>query len=296
MKQLIKGLIAVILPLVLVAYPSVAGAQTPPQAPPPAPPQTPARELSPWPKVTIRSGALLADVSSDVRIDGTAGSTGTNIDFQDDLGFSNSATAFFIEGVWRLSHRNRLLVTYERVKRDSNRALVERTITFGDTTFTAGGQIDAFFDTFYLAADYGYAFVANPTLEVGVSIGVTFLRIETGIGLDLSGDAGESVSRDLADNTQFDVPVPLPGFFLGYRPHPRWTIISGVRFIKATIGDYTGSFLEAEAGGEFKIGGGFGAGLTYYFNKAVVDRENSSINGRMEYTFNGPQAYVVWSF
>jgi hypothetical protein len=69
-----------------------------------------------------------------------------------------------------------------------------------------------------------------------------------------------------------------------------------VRFIKATIGDYTGSFLEAEAGGEFKIGGGFGAGLTYYFNKAVVDRENSSINGRMEYTFNGPQAYVVWSF
>jgi len=242
-------------------------------------------------------GALIADVGSDVRIDGSAGTEGTTINLNDDLGFTPQATTFFIDGMWRISHRNRLLMSYERVNRDVSHSLVPRTITFRDTIFSVGGDVDAFFDTGYVSVDYGFAFVANQTVEAGVSIGLTVLRLHTGVALSVSGtESGQSVSRDLAGNTRFTVPVPLPGFFLTIRPHSRVSIVGGVRVIKATITDTTASFIEAKGGVDFKIGGPFGAGVSYYYNKTVADREGTSQNGRIEYEFNGPQAYVVLIF
>jgi hypothetical protein len=258
---------------------------------------SPAAAQSEWPRFVIRTGALIVDVGSDVRIDATSGQQGTTINLNDDLGFSNTATTFFIDGMWRISHRNRLLVSYERVNRDVSRALVNRTITSRDQTFTVGGEVDAFFDTSYVSADYGFAFVAGPKFELGASIGITVLRLHSGIALTASGaSAGASVSRDLTGNTRFTVPVPLPGLFFTVRAHPRFTIFGMVRVIKASITDTTASFVETKAGVDFKISGPLGAGMAYYFNRSIVDREGSSTNGRLEYSFNGPQAFVTFVF
>jgi hypothetical protein len=250
---------------------------------------------TPWPKVVIRTGVLLASVGSDVRIDRSNGQ-GTTISFVDDLGFDKHSNTFFIEGVWRISHRNRFLASYEGIRRDASHSLLTRTIVFDGQTFSAGGDVQAFFDTFYIAADYGFAVVANDTVDLGPTIGVTFLRMRTGIAASVSAESGATVSRDLAGSTAFDVPVPLPGFFLTIRPHPYVAIISAARVIKATVSDTTATFIEGKIGADFKIVHGIGVGGAYYFNKSTVDREHSSANGRMKYTFSGPQIYVAFGF
>jgi hypothetical protein len=279
----------------LPLMPSIASAQTPP-AQTIAPAQTATPAPVPWPDVVIRAGALIADVGSDIRVDGTAGTSGTTINFEDTLGFDKRASTVFIDGTWRISHRNRLLFDYERINRDVTRTTLSRTITFRGDTFTGNAQIDGFFDSLYVSADYGYAFVANPTVEVGVSIGLTLLKLHSGIALSAQGDAGSSVSRDLRDNTDFTVPLPLPGFFFSVRPHPRWVIAGGTRLIKADLGDITTTFVEAKAGVDYRIGHGFGAGGSYYYNKTTVDREGTSTNGRIVFTFNGPEAYIAFAF
>src|SRR4029078_1455006 len=99
--------------------------------------QTAAPAPAPWPKVVVRAGALIADIGSDLRIDGSNGTPGTNIDLENVLGFDTQATTAFVDGMWRISHRNRLLFDYERINRDVIRSTPSQTFTFRGNTFTA---------------------------------------------------------------------------------------------------------------------------------------------------------------
>ena len=250
----------------------------------------------PWPTVVVRGGALVADLSSDVRIDTSIGNIGTTIDLENALGFDTNSTTYFIDGTWRISRRNQLQFDFEYVKRDVSREFLDTAITFHDTTFNANASIDAFFDSYYFSAYYGFAFVANPHLEVGASIGATVVRLHSGIGLSAGLSGSEDVSRDLTEDVRFDVPVPLPGFFVNIRPHPRVTIIGSTRGLKATVNNISASLVEAKAGVDVKLAGPVGVGGAYYYNRVKAERDESRTDGRIVYAFHGPQVYVVLAF
>ncbi|HEY7189074.1 MAG TPA: hypothetical protein VH436_21100 [Vicinamibacterales bacterium] len=249
----------------------------------------------PWPTLVIRGGALIADLSSDVRIDATIGTFGTSIDLENTLGFNTRSKTFFVDGIWRMSRRNQLQIDYERIDRDVSRSLLSEPILFHDTIFDRNASVDVFFDSSYLSAYYGFAFVATSSVELGASIGITLVRLHAGIGLSGATSAAD-VSRDLSEDTRFDVPVPLPGFFVNIRPHPRVTIIGSARLLEVTIDNITASMREAKGGVEVKLAGPLGVGGAYYYNHISAERDESNTNGRIVYSFNGPQVYGVLAF
>jgi hypothetical protein len=249
-----------------------------------------------WDSVVVRSGALLSQVGSTVRIDPRLGSLGTSIDLEDDLGFSSEATTFFSEGTWRLSRRSQLQISYNNVRRDVSNVLLDRPVTFGNTTVNAQARVDSFLDTWYLTANYGLAIVATPRAELGVMAGVTALRIHTGLGLSAQVGAAATHSRQLTENAQFTVPIPLPGLFLNLRPHDRVTLSASARYLHVSIGDFSGGMTEASAGGDVKLLRWLGVGGAYYYNRVDADHAGNVFTGRIAYQFNGPQAYVVLAF
>jgi hypothetical protein len=249
----------------------------------------------PWPALVVRGGALIADLSSDVRVDATVGRIGTSIDLENLLGFNTQSKTFFVDGTWRISRRNQLQVDYERINRDVSRSILNDPIIFHNTIFDRNASIDAFFDSSYLSAYYGFAFVATRSVELGASIGVTLVRLHTGI--ELSGRTSDTtVSRDLGDDVKFDVPVPLPGLFVNVRPHPRVTIVGSARLLKITIDKITASMVEGKAGAEVRLVGPLGVGGAYYYNRISAERDESDPNGKIVYSFNGPQVYGVLAF
>ena len=249
-----------------------------------------------WPRVDLRGGALVADLSSDIRIDTTIGNIGTSINLENALGFDTNSTTYFADGTWRISRRNQLQVDFEYIKRDVSREFLNRPITFHDTTFNANASIDAFFDSYYFSVYYGFAFVANPSVEIGASIGATVVRLHSGIGLSAGVGGSEDVSRDLAEDARFDVPVPLPGFFVNIRPHRRVTIRGSTRGLKATVNNISASLVEAKGGVDVKLAGPVGVGGGYYYNRVRAERDGSRTDGRIVYAFHGPQVYVVLGF
>lgn len=249
----------------------------------------------PWPALVVRGGALIVDLSSDVRVDATIGSIGTSIDLENVLGFNTQSKTFFVDGTWRISRRNQLQVDYERIDRDVSRSILSDPIIFHNTIFDRSASVDAFFDSRYLSAYYGFAFVATPSVELGASIGVTLVRLHAGIGLS-GGTSDTTVSRDLTEDTQYDVPVPLPGFFFNIRPHPRVTIVGSTRLLKVTIDNITASMVGAKAGAEVRLVGPLGVAATYYYNRISAERDESDPNGKIVYSFNGPQVYGVLTF
>ena len=253
------------------------------------------RAQEPWRPVSIRVGGLVADISSDVQVNGSLGDINTTIDFEDDLGFDSTVNTFFIDGTWRLARKHQLQVGFTGIKRDVSHARPTRTIVFRDQTFTVDTNVDAFVDTWYLTLNYGYAFIANPTAEFGFNIGFTGLHVKTGMDVSATGGSGE-VSRDLADNAEFTAPVPLPGLFGNFRPHPRVELNGSLRVIKASIDKLDGTMWEARFGGDYKVLPGLGVGAAYYFNHANLDRHGAVWDGSVEYSFNGPQVYVSFGF
>lgn len=258
---------------------------------------SPSRALAqdPWPAASVRVGGLIADVASQVGVNGSAGRVGTQIDLEDDLSFDANATTWFLDGVWRISRRNQIQVGFVALKRDVSHVRPDRTSTFHDQTFTIGSELDSFIDTWYLTVNYGFAFVATPTTELGVNIGFTGMRVKTGIDFSASGPAGD-VSRELAESAEFTTPIPLPGVFLNMRPHRRVELNGALRVIKASVDNLDGSMWEARIGGDYKLTRSVGVGAAYYFNYSNLDRDGRLWDGGVEYNFNGPQFYAAFGF
>jgi hypothetical protein len=268
---------------------TTAAAQTPTTA-------TPAAPGAEWDTVVIHTGALVAQLGSDIRVDPQIGNFGTSISLEDVLGFKTSATTFFIDGTWRISRRNQLQVRFDQINRSVSDELLNRDITFGDSTFNVGAQIDSFFNTSYISADYGFAFIANPQVELGAMIGLTALRIHTGMSLTTNVGNQPSGSRQLNEDIQFTAPVPLPGVFVNIRPHPRVTINGYARYLKVTVGDFSGGMTDARAGADVKLVPWLGIGGSYYYNRVAADHTGGVFRGRVEYTINGPEIYAMLAF
>jgi hypothetical protein len=248
-----------------------------------------------WDTVVIHSGALVSQFGSDIRVDPTVGPFGTSINLEN-LGFNSSATSFFADGTWRISRRNQLQARFNRINRDVSNVLLTRTVTFRNETFDVGARIDSFLDTTYVSVDYGFAIVATPRVEVGATIGLTALRVHTGMGLSaqISGTTGGS--RQLSEDVQFTAPVPLPGGFINVRVHPRVTIDGFARYLKVTIGNFGGGMTEARGGADVKLLPWLGVGGAYYYNHLTADHAGNVFTGRIDYAFNGPQIYVLLAF
>jgi hypothetical protein len=249
-----------------------------------------------WPTLEVRVGGLVADLTSQVQVNGSLGNINSDIDLEDDLGFDTQANTYFLDGVWRISKRNQIQVGFINIDRDISNVRPARDITFRDQTFTINSEVDAFLDSWYLTADYGFAFIANPSIEFGVIIGVTLMKFETGIELTATAGGGQPVSRELADRAEFTAPIPLPGLFLNLRPHPRVELNGSMRFIKATIDKLDGSSWEGQFGGDFKVWSTLGVGAAYYLNNSNLDRDGVLWDGGFEYNFSGPQLYVTFGF
>jgi hypothetical protein len=248
-----------------------------------------------WDTFVLRSGALVAVFGSHMRIDSSNG-LGTSIDLENDLGFATNETTFFIDGVWRISRRNQLQGDFVRTSRDVSDSIVTRPITIRGTTYTANASIDAFLDTPYISANYGFAFVATPTLEVGAIIGVTVIRFHSGFGLSAAIQGGASVSRDLHDNVQFIVPVPLPGVFVHAKLSDRVTARGSLRYLKISVNQFGGGETEGVAGADVKLIRWFGIGGSYYYNRLSADHSGSTFLGSIAYSFSGPQVYALFAF
>jgi hypothetical protein len=254
----------------------------------------PAAAQDGWPSLVIRAGGLIADVASQIRVNTSLGELGTDIDLEDDLGFASNESVAFVEGAWRISRRNQLQADYVNIHREVANVRPGRTITFRDTTYTVNSTIDSFLDTWYLSVNYGFAFIANPKAEVGVTIGATLMRINTGIGLSVGNN--DDVSRDLADNAEFSAPIPLPGVFTNLRPHPRVGLDGSFRLIGASIDKFDGLMWQAKFGGDVTLIPHLALGAAYYFNNSHLDRDGRAFDGRIEYDFQGPQVYGSVSF
>ena len=252
-----------------------------------------------WPRLNLFAGGQIADVGTEVKLNATAMVLGSEIDLERDLGFNESTGVVWLAGLLRLSRRNHVQVVWTRVDRDVIRRQLQRDIRFGQETFTASADVDAFLDTWIVGGSYRFAILATPIVELGPLIGLAAINLSTGI--DVSGSmagpgSGDGSRRTNQRDASFTAPAVYPGAFLNLRAHPRLVIRASGGYISADFGDIDGQIAQAQAAAEFMFTRLVGVGGSYSYNRLSVGVEEDNFRGDLRYSFSGPQIYAVFGF
>ena len=230
-------------------------------------------------------GAFFPKIDTSARLNGTGGRIGTQLNFESELGMSDSkTTGTFLAGV-RLGERWRIEAEYFTLGRDGSRP-ISRTINWGNQTFAVNSVVGSSFDTDIYRLSGGYSFVKDNQKEFGVALGLHATDIAASIGV---GGVGAQSGDVLA-------PLPTIGIYGAYAFSPRWLLSGRVDYFSLSSGDYDGSLVNLTAGLDYRFTRNFGMGVGWRYVDYDVTVTKSRYNGGITYKFNGPTLYATLSF
>lgn len=230
-------------------------------------------------------GAYSPNVKTSASLNGTTNGAGTTVNFEDDLGLSDSKTVGAIQGRVRLGEKWRIEAEYFSLNRSGSRA-ISRDINWGDNTYTVGTTVGSEFNSDIFRLSAGYSFIKNTKGELGVAIGAHVTDFSTSLG---TGGRGTVTGETLA-------PLPTVGLYGAYAFTPRWLLSGRGDVFSLDYGDYDGTLVNITAGVDYRVSRHFGVGVGYRYVDYDVNMTKSKFTGNVSYEFNGPTVYATTSF
>jgi hypothetical protein len=241
-------------------------------------------------------GGYVPAVDTQLRVD-RAGGSGTVLDLEDDLDFEDRPTFPYALLNLRLGQRWRIEGEYFSIDRDKT-TVIDRELVIGDDTFLGGWTVNSFFDTDVYRLSVGYSFFKRPNAEVGAALGAHVTTFD--FGIRATGE--ESESTEAAADTL--APLPTIGLYGFYAFSPRWLMQGRVDYFALEYQEYSGRFLNFNAGLEFQLAKhlGLGAGYRYVDLEFTADKTlgvgdvSDDFRGEFQYHYSGPTVYLSFSY
>ena len=249
----------------------------------------------------LRVGAFFADLDSSIRIDSDLGRIGDGLDFERDLGMSESETTLYGGASWRFATKHVLEWEFFDLGRDGL-TTVEKAWDIGDTTILANGQIASTFNVRINRFTYRYRFFENSRTNMNFMAGLHGMRVYANLALsgNLIVDGEPVFVLPNEPNVEVDkTKLPLPHFGLGinYALTPRLMGHAMVKGFALEIGDTYGRLIEANVGAQYQLGKNFGiGGGVKWFFLDVVEDETALVDVSIDFDFFGPAVYFTYTF
>lgn len=153
----------------------------------------------------ISMGAFRPTVSTTIQINGERG-PGAILSLEDNLGFSDNSWLFRVDGTATFTKRSGVTLTYVKLDRKQDWT-ADREVSIFDTTFDVGAKLGIYFNTTFIAASYKYNIFSHEKWEAGLSVGIRYLSIKTGVELKSNNFS------DYSESVNVPAPVPVFGIF-----------------------------------------------------------------------------------
>jgi hypothetical protein len=249
-----------------------------------------------WPLAdhfTLDVNAMFPNLDTRVRVDASDASPGTTIDFEQNLGMSDTETLPAIGFSWRFAKKHQLALTAFVLDR-SGSAITATDISIGDETIAVNLPVSSFFDMSVIDLKYSYSLVFDEKKELVIGVGLSIQDIS--FGLIGNGPLG-------IIEVESGLTAPLPTFDVRgrYAFTDKWIgkLGFGVFSLDLAISD------EEELSGEVLVGvvsiqhntfEHVYFGLSYnYFDVRVDWKENNLVNS-VGYIYQGPMLSVTAAF
>lgn len=238
-------------------------------------------------------GAYFPSVDSSLRVNSSDGALGSDVDFEQDLGFERNSVLPAFMAEWRPGDDWVVNGEYYRLGR-SSAATLERDIVIGDTTYPVNGSVNAGFDSDIFRFTIGNRFFQRPNVEIGAAVGLH----ATDFTIFVEGE-GRTTNQSVSfrsENRSIFAPLPTIGLFLNARPGKKWQVNARFDWLSLRIDDYSGRLVNTEASVSYSVHRNIDIGAMYRLVGYRVSVEREDWNGRVDYQFHGPALFVQVGF
>lgn len=233
----------------------------------------------------IQVGVYTPNVTTSARLNGSGGRIGTEVNFEEDLGYVERSDMPAVLASVRLGERWRIEAEYLSLRRDNTRTL-STTIDWGDNTYTFGTTVQSEFNSDIFRLSAGYSFVKDAQKELGVALGLHVTDFYLAIGASSVGtETGEALA-----------PLPTLGIYGAYAFTPKWLLSGRVDVFSLSYEEYDGSLTNATLGVDYRFLRNLALGAAYRYIDYDLSVTKTRYNGSINYRFSGPLLYLASSF
>lgn len=231
-------------------------------------------------------GAFVTDRATDTRLDSDSG-VGTDIDFEEDLGFDSTMSVARFGGNFYLQPRQRIDFAIFDLSRDAGRR-IDETIIFGDQTFVIDTFIASTFDLTITKVDYTFAPLSRSRGYLGLNAGLYVGQMKVALAI---GGTSVGESEDLT------APLPVIGFRGEYEITDRITLGGATQFFKIETDDAGGSLRDMYIGADYSFGERYAIGLAYNdVSMTIKAEEDEGFEGAIDWGYDGWLLYFNAEF
>jgi hypothetical protein len=247
-------------------------------------------ELSPF---YVRVGSYFLDSETTARVDRLGGNFGTRLDFEDDLNVDRHKDTLLAAARWRFADRHFLEIEYFNLKRSGYKR-IDREISFGDSVFNVGADLNSSFSTEVTRLSYAYRIVRGQEWGLALSAGVHVTRLRASLDALVFDDANLPVlETEIASVT---APLPVFGVGVARRLGEKWAVVARGQWFFLEVDDVKGSISHGAMYVEHSTFKHVGFGVGYDWFAIDVDSTDQYWRGAVDVGYKGPMIFVQASF
>lgn len=247
----------------------------------------------------LSAGRSATSFNSEFKVNSLDDSVDKAVDLEDDLGYDNNVTAYWLAGFWRYSENHRIHITYLPIRRSTKATLTED-INIGDSIIKADAFASSNSRSNIYDIDYLYSFYKRPSIDLAFSVGLYWLQTR----LELSA-AGQIVIDDTEEpefqenyktHQKLNAPMPLLGFTASYEITPSWRIHGAARYLHASLDNIEGRLISLSFKTDYFFTHNWGLGMAITAFDLDVEHEGLVFNNNFSWNYEGAQAYFTFKY
>ncbi len=235
-------------------------------------------------------GVFYPDRELDLRVNGSIAGINDEIDFDERRRIKKSDDVIAGELSWRFRGRWSLVGQYFKSS-DSNRAVLEEDIEWGNVVFGAGSNATSGVNFSVTRIFFGRQLDTSKSHDIGIGGGIHWINLGAFIEGEVLINGAPAAARR---SVSAEAPLPNIGAWYKYSISPRWALRARADLLSADVGDYDGLMVNVALGVNYRAFEHVGIGLNYNFFKLDVGIDKSDWRGDIETTYDG--VYVNVSF
>ncbi len=242
-------------------------------------------------KFNLELGMFRPQIDFNARLDGSH--PDEEVDLDEALNLSDSQTTGSINFRWRFGKKWSLWGQGWSTN-NTGKAVLEEDVPWEDVVFKEGTFAKGGIEVDVVRAFFGRQFDLAPQHEFGIGAGLHWMSLDTFIEGEIIIDDSTTEFQRVSADASF--PLPNIGAWYLYSWSPKWMFQARLDWLSASIGDYSGSLWDGQAGINYQAFKNIGFGLYYNIFVLDVDIDKSDWHGRADLSQDGPLLTVTASW
>jgi hypothetical protein len=240
-------------------------------------------------RVRLSLGIMRVSNSTVVQVDSNAGTPGTVVNAEDDLGLDSSDIEPKVQAMVRVGERQRLRFDFFTLDRSATKTLEGQPIVFGNVVLQSGDPVQSTLNLRTFGFAYGYSFWHTETLEFAATLGIN----ETDIN---SSARVQTQTSHVFQNEDAAGPFPTLGLDGTWVVSRRFYFDGRAQYLQVHLHDLEGSLGMYELDALYRFKPNVSFALGYNVVKANLVSTKTSQGGLFDFDSKGPELFVRVAF